>query len=233
MEYGLGRTPSPPDSRDYQLSKLLAVAPSPTYPPRKWHGDRILNQMTTPHCVGFGWAGWGIAQPVETSYFNGDAHAIYYKAKVYDLQPRMENGSTVRSGAKVMLSRKRIKSYYFANDIAEAEEFVAHHGTVVLGIDWYEGMRVVDTRGIIVPTGKKIGGHCVLWTGVDGLYAILRNSWGVRWGVGGECKISLRDLSDIFQNHGEACAAVEAPAIKSAAFLSDLYQSIVNLRRKG
>ena len=233
MDHGLGRFPSPPDPRDYQLAKLLEIAPVPKYYPKDWHSDRVLNQGKTPHCVGFGWAAWGICTPVESNYHNTDGHSIYSKAKLYDGIYANSPGSTVRSGAKAMLSKNRIVSYYFARNIAEAEEFVALHGPVVLGVEWYEGMLQTDTRGLVSPTGKLLGGHCILWKGVAGNYAVLRNSWGLGWGVGGECKILLRDLGDIYHNNGEACAAVENPVAAKGSFMHELYTSVVNLIREG
>jgi hypothetical protein len=233
MRYGQGRFPSPPDARDYALAELMEIAPAPRYSPRNWHSDRVLNQGRKPHCVGFGWAGWGICTPVESRYYNSDGHSIYNAAKKYDGIYANMPGSTLRSGAKAMLSKRRIKSYYFARNIAEAEEFVAHHGPVVLGIDWYEGMMQTDTRGLISPTGLLLGGHCVLWKGVIGNYAVIRNSWGTGWGVGGDCKMLLRDLGDIYLSNGEACAAVENPVADTDSFLHELYTSVVNLIRKG
>jgi hypothetical protein len=225
MEYGLGRVPSPPDERDYLMSALLADDPIPTK--KIWHTDRILNQRKTPHCVGFGWAAWGIAVPLETPFRDADAHRIYAKCKVVDGEPGAQNGSTVRTGAKVMKAANRIQSYYFGT-YPQALEFVGNHGTVVIGVNWYEGMNKTDSNGIIHPTGEQVGGHCILWVGIEGKYAILQNSWGVVWGVYGKCRILLSDLEDLLSERGEACAAVEKPA---APFFTRLLDAVLNIGR--
>ena len=73
-----------------------------------------LDQGQTGHCVGFGWAGWGDAAPVEDTYQNADGNAIYYECKVIDGQPHQENGSSVRSGALAMRARGRLSAFAFA-----------------------------------------------------------------------------------------------------------------------
>lgn len=179
--------------------------------------------------MGFGWAGWAISYPVRTKYTSKDGHAIYREAKVIDGEALAENGSTVRSGAKAMLKRGRIQGYYFATTFYEAKEFVGNHGPVVIGIDWYEGMNAPDKSAIIRPTGRKMGGHCILWVGIEGQWAILRNSWGVEWGEYGECRILLTDLALLMAANGEACAAVEKPYV--AVKTPSLWERIVNKLR--
>jgi hypothetical protein len=223
MKYGLGRVPSEPDDRDYDMGLLLAAEPLRSY--QLWHSDRVLNQGKTPHCVGFGWAGWGICTPVESQYDNTTAHKVYRAAKVVDGDPAGENGSSVKSGAKAMKGYGRIKSYYFGT-FSQAKEFVSNHGSVVIGIPWTEGMFQPDSYFVIHPTGGVSGGHCLLWVGLDGDCAILLNSWGTGWGDGGYCKILLSDLEALIRNNGEACAAVENPILSSPNIISSLFSSL-------
>jgi len=211
MKRAFGWRPSPPDERDYDLAAFLVDPPLANYPPRTWHSDRVLDQKQTSHCVGFAYAGWAIAQPVESRYYDADAHNIYRRAKIIGGDPGGEYGSNLRDGAKAMVSRNLVQSYWFTKNIAVAEEFVAHHGTVVLGIDWYANMMNPYTGGVIAPGGKIVGGHAILWRGIEGRWAWLRQSWGTDWGVGGDCKILLRDLVRIFDHFGEACAMVQRP----------------------
>jgi len=220
---GLGRIPSPQDDRDYQLATLMAALPAPAPPRKTWHSDRVLDQQETSHCVGFAYAAWGIAQPVESPFTDRDAHAVYRRAKIIGGDPGGEYGSNLRDGAKAMVYRKCVQSYWFSKSVDEAAEFVANHGTVVLGIDWHAGMMKPNAAGLIVPTGEVVGGHAILWRGVAGRFALLRNSWGTDWGVGGDCKILLRDLETIFAHFGEACAMVQKPLPVSTSFFHDLF----------
>lgn len=206
----MGRLPSPPDERDYLMTDAMAVLERLPRPVKLWHSDRVLDQLLTPHCVGFAWAGWGIADPVEDLWTDCMGHSIYRECKVLDKEAGQENGSHVRSGAKVMKARGRLKTYYFARSVGEAAEHVARYGPVVLGTVWTEGMKKPSYFGhVIKPTGKVIGGHAYLWLGVDGRFATIRNSWGTDWGEGGCARISLPDLEALWQSGAEACAASE------------------------
>jgi hypothetical protein len=210
--HGLGRRPSSPDKRDFKMSDAVNVLEklTPPRPVKTWHSDRVLNQGETPHCVGFSWAGWGIAMPVEDPWNNPMGHNIYAACKILDGEPGEQNGSSVRTGAKVMMQRGKIGTYFFASSVDEAANYVARYGPVVLGTDWYTGMSYPSTfGGVIKPTGKIEGGHAYLWLGVDSNYAIIRNSWGVGWGKSGDAKILLTDLKRVFAHDGEACAATE------------------------
>jgi hypothetical protein len=181
---------------------------------RTWHSDRVLDQGATQRCVGFAWAAFGISAPVEDPWLNIEGHSIYRTCKVIDGDPAGEQGTTLRSGAKAMKKRGRIASYYRADTVAEAADYVALYGPVVIGTEWLDGMQEPGPmRGIIRPTGKVLGGHACLWYGVEHEWAILRNSWGTSWGVGGDCRISLVDLTWLFVRGGEAVAASELPLL--------------------
>lgn len=210
--HGFGRLPSTPDSRDFRMSD--AVTELEKMPTRIWHSDRVLDQEETPHCVGFSWAGWGIATPVEDPWDDEMGHDIYRACKIADGEPGDENGSTIRSGAKVMKNRGHIGTYFFADSVKEAALYVSKFGPVVLGTDWYGDMNNPSRIcGTIRPRGEIQGGHAYLWIGVTSSYAIIRNSWGTGWGKGGDAKIRLKDLQRLFDHFGEACAATEIPLL--------------------
>jgi len=171
-------------------------------------GEETLDQGSTPHCVGFGWAGWGNCAPIDDGWMNDDGHAIYYECKAIDGDPKGENGSYVRSGAKAMKNRGRLSAYAFGS-LNDARTFVLSQGPAVIGIDWYDGMFYPDASGVIEPTGGYAGGHCVLLYGADDEYAYIQNSWGEGWGISGCCKMRWDALAVAFGRYGEACAAVE------------------------
>ena len=210
-DHGLGRLPSPPDDRDYSLAALVSALEEGTAATKVWASDRVLDQGGEPSCVGFAWAGWGICLPTASEYTDADGRAIYRECKAIDGDDA--GGSTLRSGAKAMRARGRIDRYYFAHSVSEAADFVLRFGSIILGIDWYEGFNAPDENGIIRRTGLVVGGHCILWTGVvimgGKMYAVLRNSWSAKWGLGGDCYLLLDELEDVFASQGEAAAATE------------------------
>lgn len=212
IPYGFGRLPSPPDFRDFRMSAAIAILEKELRPTKMWHSDRVLNQGQTPHCVGFAFAAWGIATPVEDSWDDRMGHYIYKYCKIIDGEPGAENGSTVRSGAKVLQRMGRINTYFFADSCDEALDFVARFGPVVFGTGWTDSMcKPSIVRNIIVPRGKFTNGHAYLVIGVEKNYGIIRNSWGPPWGDGGNARISIPNLRSLFNNGGEACAATENP----------------------
>jgi hypothetical protein len=87
---------------------------------------------------------------------------------------------------------------------------VGWKGPCVLGINWLEGMEEVDKRGFIHATGHALGGHAILCNGISvkGQYYRLHNSWGPKWGFGGECFISWDDMKNLLKDEGEACIPV-------------------------
>jgi hypothetical protein len=170
----------------------------------------IADGVGVHNCVGFAFAGWGISTPVEDPWGNPMGHDIYAYCKVLDGEPGAQNGSTIRTGAKVMVKRNKIATYFFASNIDEAADYVARYGPVVLGTAWFQGMYKTGLlNNIIRPSGKLLGGHAYLWIGVDNNYATIRNSWGTSWGKNGDARILLSDLKRLFAADGEACAATE------------------------
>jgi Papain family cysteine protease len=194
--------------------------PAPAPPPgpgsaHAWQDNIQLDQGQTNHCVGFGWAAWGDCAPVEDTYQNADGNAIYYQCKTVDGQPGLENGSSVRSGAKVMQGRGRLGAYVFGSTTGDIKQWVTSHGPVVIGSDWTQDMFQPDADGIVRPTGLVKGGHCYLLLGYDPDTDLFEfdNSWGTSWGVGGRFFMSAADFDALVVQtpNGEACAGLELP----------------------
>jgi hypothetical protein len=180
-------------------------------PVKLWHSDKVLDQLKTPHCVGFSWAGWGISSPVEDDWNNTHGHDIYSRCKQIDGFPG-KDGSTVRAGAKVLRAMGRLGTYFFAGSVDEALDYLSKFGPVIFGTIWTEGLFKPTWIGkTIRPTGKVLGGHAWLAIGVDVSYVTIRNSWGTDWGKGGDARISITDLRAIWKAGGEACAGTEKP----------------------
>lgn len=152
--------------------------------------------------------------------------------------PRYE-GTSVLAGMRVAARLGFFKEYRWAFDLRDLVMAIAYKGPAVLGVNWYPGMFDTDADGFIHPTGSIAGGHAILaygvkikWTSggllrfwksrtwedvdLDRSYAKLHNSWGKDWGQDGACKISLRDLGRLLDEHGEACIPVQRLAGSAA-----------------
>jgi len=187
--------------------------PTPTDAAPAWDLKVQLDQADTPHCVGFGWAGWVDAAPVEGEYQNADGHALYYECKVIDGEPHAENGSTVRSGALAVRARGRLAAFAFATSTAEIDDWLNKQGSVVVGTNWTNDMFEPDADGLVKPTGAVAGGHCYLMIDkIDTEDAYLfQNSWGASWGANGRFKMKRSDFASLLGADGEACCAAELP----------------------
>lgn len=214
MSHGFGRIPSPPDERDYKLSTFIEKAPLPKK--KFWSCDMVLDQGASPHCVGFSFASFGNALPVDSNMDNTDGHNLYYMAKMFDGEPGAENGSNMRSGAKAMQMKGRIKNYAFAKKNSEIITWVLTKGPVVVGTDWFNDMFYPNKKGFVRPTGRFAGGHAYLILGVDLSnpllhYYLCLNSWGYPFGLGGFFKITVNNFGILLARRGEVIAAVELP----------------------
>lgn len=208
----------------YLHGAVTPTPPSPTPTPVpvpgavNWSDQWQLDQGSTGHCVGFGWAQWfNSAQAVDpdlntnTGYANADGDRIYYECKVIDGEPGQENGSEVRSGAKAMQARGKLTNYVFAATTAEVVAWVSTKGPVVIGSDWMSGMDSPNANGVVTATGTVRGGHCYLCDGYDPATGLLRfqNSWG-DWGLNGYFFMKVADFAKLLAAQGDACAALEA-----------------------
>lgn len=140
--------------------------------------------------------------------------------------PNQYEGTSVLAGIKQAAKLGFFSEYRWAFGASELLAAVAYRGPAVIGVNWYTGMFNTDAGGFVRKTGSIAGGHAILVNGVrciwksgavgrtfsdldlDKSYFILRNSWGQRWGVNGNCKISVSDMQALLAEDGECCIPV-------------------------
>ena len=181
-----------------------------------WRCNVQLNQGREGSCVGHGIAHELIARPSEVEGINHRyaKERIYWEAQKIDpwkggaypnAQPYYE-GTAVLAGVKVAHKLGWFDSYRWAFGLEDLILGVGYNGPSVLGIRWYEGMTTPDESNYIKPTGRCVGGHCILCNAVNVKKQrfTLHNSWGKDWGINGECYINFEDMDKLLKQNGEA-----------------------------
>lgn len=178
----------------------------------EWACDFYLDQGQEGACVGFGITHEMAASPVQINYVSeASAFELYRTAQLLDEWPGEDyEGTSVLAGLKVATDWRYYTGYKWALTIEEFVLAVATQGPGVIGVDWYPGMYDVDADGFLKPTGRIVGGHCILARGVhiernpDGTidflrsWVLLHNSWGRSWGVNGTARMSLIDFMKLW-----------------------------------
>jgi hypothetical protein len=210
--FAYGRTDSPLDIRDYKLCNYMPVKYDTTGSKNWAFLAEPLDQKQTNHCLGFAMANWGINLPIQDNFDNENGHDFYRRCKVVDGDPYGEDGTCIRSAAKVLRDMGLIKTFAFAYSVDEIAFWLLNRGPVIVGTQWTRGMEIPDAYNVIHPTGEVAGGHGYLLNEKtqDGLFGI-QNSWDGFWGIKGKSYISMDDFSILFKSGGEAIAAVEVP----------------------
>ena len=171
----------------------------------------FLDQGVEGMCVGYGLSHALLAEPfqmnkkVVTPKFAREK--IYWPAQHDDPWPGGSypgadpyyEGTSVLSGVKVLHREKLIKGYHFAFSFTDLVIGVCYKGPPVIGIKWFEGMQTPDKNGFVFPTGRLVGGHCLIISGINWFdeYFLLHNSWGKKWGIFGQCKVRFVDMAKL------------------------------------
>lgn len=213
-----------PKSREFPIRASLQVAPRLRN--KLWKVGPTLNQGREGACVGFGWTAEALTTPVPVDLTKVAADIprdpTAYALSVYKAAQKLDNwegedysGTSVLAGAKVLREHGLIKEFRWAFSVDDVINTILSKGPVVLGIEWRSGMYSTTDSGVLLTTGKTVGGHCITAVGFehkserlggeDGI--ILQNSWGNRWGKDGLAVIKVTDLAELLSKHGEACVA--------------------------
>lgn len=190
---------------------------------RYWHAGPILDQGSTPQCVGYAGHGWLSAGPVVNRPKISPTE-LYFLAQDNDEWPgRNYEGTSTLGLMKALKKLGYIDEYKWALDAETVVAWLLTSGPVLIGSDWFEDMAAPDREGFLHPEGENYGGHEWLLIGANrdrrtpsGTKGAVRmvNSWGDNWADRGRAWLAIPDLDRLIKNNGEAVAS---PEIKLAA----------------
>ncbi|HXG72305.1 MAG TPA: hypothetical protein VNJ04_16995, partial [Gemmatimonadaceae bacterium] len=136
----------------------------------------------------------------------------------------LQSGTTVRAGAKTLVTLGYAKSYLWAESAEDVRAWIlAGFGGVVIGTRWDDNMMTPDADGFISPGGSSRGGHCTYLNGWSDRAKRGRkqvpasrgqNSWGDDWGQKGRFWLSMEDLDVLIKDGGEAAALTESRVVR-------------------
>jgi hypothetical protein len=209
------------NSKAYPVRELVKARSPRSY---TWSCNTHLDQGQDGSCVGFSIAHELLAKPVAVRGMTPQfaTEKIYWEAQRNDpweggsypgAAPQYD-GTSVLEGIKVVHDLGYIKEYRWAFGLEDLVLAIGHCGPAVLGINWYDGMFDTHICGYLHITGELAGGHAILCKGVNvkSRYFILHNSWGVKWGVRGDAKLSWHEMERLLYEGGEACIPIQRAA---------------------
>lgn len=223
------------DSRSLEWSATMLPAFLEAGRPgsRQWELDVVLDQGLTGGCVGFAFAHWLAAEPCYRPDIDKKfaREVIYHGAQRIDRWPGGEypgaspisSGTSVLAAAKVLHRSGCIGHYYWGRTLMDLIMAVGYQGPVVLGIDWYQGMKRPAPE--MKPAGQLIGRHCLLVLGVtlvfqgeaineEQSFFLFQNSSGRDWGEQGRAWMCMADLKPLLEG-AEMC--IPTPPVPVAA----------------
>jgi len=192
-----------PDARD----RRYGVRVRRTTGRKLWNeGPRWFDQDVAPCCVGAAWYHWLACAPFMGQYLK--PLGIYHAAQRCDeWEGEDYEGTSVRAGAKVLAELGFIERYEWATSVDAVISAVLADGPVVMGTDWLAGMDAPASVHQWRATGRNLGGHAWLITGVDtrlGWFRCRNSHLGNARGY-----LPIDDVPELLARQGEACLAIE------------------------
>lgn len=204
-------------SRKYPVRAVISAKDPRSY---TWSCESHLDQGQEGACVGYSLVHELIARPSCVTGVNGKfaREQVYWEAQKIDeykggeypgAKPRSE-GTSVLAGVKIIQKLGYISEYRWAFSLKDLVLAVGYKGPAVLGLNWYESMYDINSCGHLHVSGELAGGHAILCKGVDvkSKTFTLHNSWGKRWGRGGDALITWKEMERLLHEQGEVCIPV-------------------------
>ena len=182
---------------------------------------KVLDQGNVGACTGFAAAHAMNLLPNHVRHErimkNADGLAIYTRATQLDefrgQMPEQDTGSSGNAACKALLERGDITEYRWAFGFDHLLQSLMH-SPVMVGTWWFEDMFYPDARGVVRPTGRRVGGHEYVCTGVESLTGQVlsfQNSWGKDWGKGGRFYMTFSSFRALLHDDGDAVIPVGGP----------------------
>jgi hypothetical protein len=236
-----GRVPSQPDVRDLRYPMRAYLPPEITVVSRFWPTGPILDQGSTPMCVGYAGRQFLTSEPVQT--IDGPtAPELYAEAQANDeWDGTAYDGTSVRGLANALTKEGRLTSYVWAASALDVRDYLITTGTVIAGTDWKRNMFTPSKNGLLKVSGPVAGGHAYLLSGYDAVrnWFEVTNSWSESWGLGGKAYIAFDDFDRLLKANGEGLAAMEqalVPVVITveavAAMVQDVARRVAVLEAK-
>lgn len=186
---------------------------------KTWTAGDVLDQGSTPQCVGYAGYGWLQAGPVVNTKLPFTPADLYHWAQDNDEWPGSNyDGSSTLGLMKALKAKGYIDKYVWATDAETLMRWILTTGPVIVGTDWYNDMFTPDRDGFLDALGENSGGHEWRIIGAnrdkkcpDGTKGAVRmvNSWGKNWGDHGRAWVALTTLDKLIKENGEAVTANE------------------------
>jgi hypothetical protein len=200
---------------DFPLPKIAASRTS-----RYWSVGTVLDQGSTPQCVGYAGWGWLRGGPTVNKAMPFTPEDLYHWAQDRDEWPGADYDGTSTLGLmKALKDKGYITEYRWAFDAMTLVNWVLEKGPVLVGTDWFMDMFTPDRFGYLEPTGDNAGGHewRIIGANLERKDPLGRwkpgavrmvNSWGRGWGDYGKAWMAIEVLDGLITN-GEAVTAEE------------------------
>ncbi len=211
--YALGCLPDPEDTNDLLLSNYYTQKKLPKAV--NWFDMTIpvLDQGNDPACVGYS----GVSmkreheKKEEGKILNFSGLDLYSECKKIDGHPN-KSGTYVRMVMKVLQKQGvkddegkayKIGAYTRINNLDELKYAIMANGFALMGVSVFPSFYKPVNGVVDLIEGEYFkGGHCVLVGAYDDDIekVVIKNSWGVDWGIGGFGYLTYKYIQKAMQS---------------------------------
>lgn len=189
---------------------------------RYWHSADVLNQKSTPQCVGYACYKFLTAGHIRNVDSIPTPKEIYDRAQQLDEWPGEDyDGTSIRGGMKALQRSGFIMRYYWLRDVESIANFILTEGPAIVGSIWTRDMSYAchtGEKGWAAPDGSTQGGHAYMLIGANktkrvpgggkGAFRIL-NSWGRGWCNSGRAWLSFDAMRRLLEMDCQVVGGIE------------------------